>query len=142
MMISLLYSLCRYAWLLIQIFQKHRTNKFFNHHSKYLCIIVREALSKKESICIAKVSLLFSFMNWCKMFVHVTLLRTAVVTSVTSVTLEWLFSFMNMVVQISLLRKAVVTNVTFECFFFLHEQMQHEFSCYPFENMCSHKCHI
>ena len=24
----------------------------------------------------------------------------------------------------------------------LHELMQHVYSCYPFENSCSHKCHI
>ena len=26
--------------------------------------------------------------------------------------------------------------------FFLHEQMQHVYSCDPFEKSCSHKCHI
>ena len=56
----------------------------------------------------------FSFMNWCKMSIHVPLLRTSVVTNVT---FEWLPSLMdrfNMFDHATLFRIAAVTNVTFE----------------------------
>ena len=48
--------------------------------------------------------------------VHVTLLRAAIVTNITS---EWFLSFVNrcnMSIQVTLLRRSVITNVTFKRF--------------------------
>ena len=56
-------------------------------------------------------------MNYCKMVLHLRLLKKCLLTNVT---FEWLFSLMdrcNMCVQIPLLRKIVITNVTFEWLF-------------------------